>query len=88
MGKEPYAAAEAGGVRAAGEHDGRAAQVELEGRLYLMGLKAFRHSTLSVGSVVGYLYLRETEVGNLRRIARGMEFNVPKDRIQETLVVI
>ena len=52
-----------------------------------MGLKAFRLSTVSVGSIVGFLYLKEAEVGNLRKIVRGIEFNVSEEKIRENLLV-
>ena len=72
------------------EKDGSLAhfEVDLENRIYLMGLKAFRLSTLSVGSIVGFLYLKETESGNIRKITRGIEYNVDPERIKKTLVVI
>lgn len=63
-------------------------EIELERRLYERGLKAFRLSTLSVGSIVSFFYLKETETRNLRKIVRGIEFNAPREKIEEALVVV
>lgn len=62
-------------------------ETALERMLYVKGVRAFTLSTLSVGSIVGFLYMKEAEAGNVRRIVRGMEFGVPRERVAETLVV-
>lgn len=51
-----------------------------------MRVAAFYHSTLSVGVILSFLFLKEEEVNNLRKIAVGKEFNIPDEKIKEMLV--
>jgi len=57
-------------------------------RVIALGLKALRHCILSPGAIVGYIYLKENEMLNIRKIVRGKEFNVPVDKLRDTLVAI
>ncbi len=61
-------------------------EIELERRIAEKGLRTLRTSVLSAGAIVGYLYLKETEISNLRKIVRAKEFNLPADKLRETIV--
>lgn len=50
-------------------------------------LKAFYRSVLSLSTILGFLFLKEEEMHNLRKIAVGKEFGIPDDKINEMLVV-
>lgn len=49
-------------------------------------LEAFYRSSLSIGSLIGFLLLKEEEINNLRKIAIGKEFNLPEEKIVSTLI--
>ena len=49
---------------------------------------AFYKSILSVGVMIGFLLLKEEEANNLRKIAKGKEFDIPEKDIREMLVVV
>ncbi len=49
-------------------------------------LKAFYHSPLSAGTILGFLFLKEEEINNLRKAAVGKEFGLPDEKIREMLV--
>jgi vacuolar-type H+-ATPase subunit C/Vma6 len=49
---------------------------------------AFARSILSVGVVLGLLLLKEEEVNNLRKIAKGKEFRMSESDVRATLVVV
>ncbi len=63
-------------------------ELELEKKLVRKGLHVLRTSVLSLGAIVGILYLKEQEVSNIRKIIRAKEFGVPIERIKEMLVVV
>lgn len=48
---------------------------------------AFYRSVLSLGTILGFLFLKEEEINNLRKIAVGKEFGIPDAKIVEMLVV-
>ncbi len=48
--------------------------------------RAFYGSVLSAGPVLGFLFLIEEEMNNLRKIMVGKEFGVSSDKIEEMLV--
>jgi len=50
--------------------------------------KAFHRNILSLGVIVSFLLLKEEEVNNLRKIAKGKEFGLSEAEVKETLVVI
>ena len=62
-------------------------EIGLERRVASMGLKALRHSMLSPGALVGYLYLKEAEITNIRKIVRGKEFSVPAEELREAVML-
>ena len=49
---------------------------------------AFSRSMLSVGVILGILLLKEEEVNNLRKIAKGKEFRMSESDVRATLVVV
>jgi len=49
---------------------------------------AFARSMLSVGVILGILLLKEEEVNNLRKIAKGKEFRMSESDVRATLVVV
>ncbi len=61
-------------------------ETEFERKIAEKGLKALRTCILSPGAIVAYLYLKETEISNLRKIVRAKEFGVPQDKLRETIV--
>lgn len=49
---------------------------------------AFHQSVLSIGVVLGFLLLKEEELNNLRKIAKGKEYGIPEREIRDMLVVV
>lgn len=63
-------------------------EISLEKSLAAQKLKAFHASVLSVGVIMGFLMLKEEEANNLRKIAKGKEFNMPEAEVRDMLIVI
>ncbi|HZX20669.1 MAG TPA: V-type ATPase subunit, partial [archaeon] len=63
-------------------------EMELERNVAKKGLKVLRNSVLSLGSIAGFLLLKEEEVSNIRKIVRCKEFNLPNEKIKEMMVVV
>ena len=61
-------------------------EVELERRIVERGLLALRRSMFSVGAIASFLFLKEQEIGNIRKIVRGVEFGVPREEIKAMVV--
>ena len=61
-------------------------EVELERRIVERGLLELRRSMFSVGTIASFLFLKEQEIGNIRKIVRGIEFGVPREEIKEMVV--
>jgi len=49
---------------------------------------AFYRSMLSIGVILGILLLKEEELNNLRKIAKGKEFGMPEKEIRDMLVTV
>lgn len=49
---------------------------------------AFHRGMLSVGVIIGFMLLKEEEVANLRKIAKGKEFGIPEKDVRDMLVVV
>ena len=49
---------------------------------------AFYRSVLTVGVIIGFLLLKEEELNNLRKIAKGKEFRMPEAEVREMLVTM
>jgi len=60
----------------------------LERRIVEKGMSTLRISILSPGAIVGYLYLKENEIGNIRKIVRGKEFGVPPEKLRESVIFV
>ena len=63
-------------------------ELELERNLAKKGLKVLRNSVLSIGAIAGFLFLKEEEVNNIRKIVRCKEFNLPQEQIREMCVIV
>ena len=51
-------------------------------------LASFHRSILSVGVILGFLLIKEEEISNLRKIAKGKEFNLPENDVRDMLVIV
>ncbi|MEW6329758.1 MAG: V-type ATPase subunit [Candidatus Micrarchaeota archaeon] len=63
-------------------------EIDLENRIAEKGIKALRRSILSIGAIVGFLYLKEAEVKNIRKIVRAKEFRIPNEKLKEMLITV
>ncbi len=63
-------------------------EIALEKSLATQKTAAFYRATLSVGVIVGFLLLKEEEINNLRKIAKGKEFGISEEKVREMLVVV
>jgi len=63
-------------------------EVAFENSLSRKTLHTLRRSTMSIGAIVGFLFLKEEEMNNLRKIVRGKALGLPSERIAEMLVIV
>lgn len=63
-------------------------EIALEKAIAAEKTSAFYRSMLSIGVVLGILLLKEEEVNNLRKIAKGKEFGIPEREVKEMLVTL
>jgi V/A-type H+-transporting ATPase subunit C len=49
---------------------------------------AFHRSILSIGVILGIMLLKEEELNNLRKIAKGKEFGISEREVKEMLVTV
>ncbi len=63
-------------------------EIALEKSMALQKMQAFHRAILSVGVIVGFLLLKEEEISNLRKIAKGKDFGTPENDVREMLVVV
>lgn len=63
-------------------------ELELERKLVERGLSTLRLCILSPGAIVGYLYLKENEIRNIRKIVRAKEFGIPPEKLRESIILI
>lgn len=56
-------------------------ETSLEKQTARKGSKSIRLAPPSVSSLVSYLLLKETEVSNIRKIVRGKEYGLPREKI-------
>ena len=61
-------------------------ELDLEKILVTQSLKSFRRSVLSLGTIVSFLYLKEEEINNIRKIVRSKENGIPKEKVKQMLV--
>jgi len=62
-------------------------EVELETAIAKRQVGILKKSILSTGTIIGFLYLKENEVNNIRKIVRAKEFNIPPEKVQEMVVM-
>ncbi len=62
-------------------------ETHLENWVAQKGVKALRRSMLSVGALVGYVYLKNAEIGNIRKILSAAEFGIPEEKLKGMLVI-
>jgi V/A-type H+-transporting ATPase subunit C len=63
-------------------------EIALEKSLAIQKSAAFYRAVLSVGVIVGFVLLKEAEINNLRKIAKGKEFNTQEEDVRSMLVVV
>ncbi len=63
-------------------------EVAVEKRIAKKRLSAFHRGVLSLGALVGYIFLKEEEVKNIRKIIRGRQYGLSTEQIKETLVTL
>jgi V/A-type H+-transporting ATPase subunit C len=72
------------------EADGQLSHFEVvfENSIARRSLHALRRSMMSVGAIAGFLFLKEEEMNNIRKIVRGKALGLPPERISEMLVLV
>ena len=65
-----------------------ALEIALEKSVAAQKVLGFHRAILSVGVMVGFLLLKEEEINNLRKIAKGKEFSIPENDVREMLVIV
>jgi len=63
-------------------------EVVFENSIARRSLHALRRSMMSVGAIAGFLFLKEEEMNNIRKIVRGKALGLPAERIAEMLVLV
>ncbi|MFN7990809.1 MAG: V-type ATPase subunit [Candidatus Micrarchaeia archaeon] len=63
-------------------------EINLEKSIAAEKAFAFSRAVLSAGVIIGFLLLKEEEVNNLRKIAKGKEFGLSEAEIRAMLVVV
>lgn len=58
-------------------------EIELEKNVARNAVRTLRLSSLSLAAIMGYLVLKEIEIGNIRKIVRAKEFGLPAELIKE-----
>jgi V/A-type H+-transporting ATPase subunit C len=62
-------------------------EIALEKSLAAQKVAVFHRSILSAGVVIGFLLLKEEELNNLRKIAKGKEFHMPESEVRQMLIL-
>ncbi len=63
-------------------------EVVFENSLARRSLKVLRRSMMSIGAIAGFLFLKEEEMNNIRKIVRGKALGLPTEKISEMLVIV
>jgi V/A-type H+/Na+-transporting ATPase subunit C len=63
-------------------------EIALEKSIAAQKVAVFHRSILSAGVVIGFLLLKEEELNNLRKIAKGKEFHMAENEVRQMLVVM
>lgn len=61
-------------------------ELALENLRVKKALSALRRSVLSIGTIYGFLYLKEQEILNIKKVLRAKEFNLSKEETEKMLV--
>lgn len=61
-------------------------EAQLEARLVATSLRALSFSMMSIGAIAGYLFLKEEEMSNIRKISRGKALGLKDEQILQMLV--
>ena len=70
--------------------DGQLSHLEVvfENSIARRSLRVLRRSMMSVGAIAGFLFLKEEEMNNIRKIVRGKALGLAPERIEEMLVLV
>ncbi|MFA5050047.1 MAG: V-type ATPase subunit [Candidatus Micrarchaeia archaeon] len=63
-------------------------ETELQKAISVEKIKMFHGSILSIGTILGFLLIKEEEINNLRKIARAKEFGLSPKEIMDSLIFI
>ncbi|MEM4366665.1 MAG: V-type ATPase subunit [Candidatus Anstonellales archaeon] len=63
-------------------------EIEIEKKMALKRLKSFYREGVSLGSIIGFMFLKEEEMKNVRKIVRGKELGMGREEIEKSLVMI
>ena len=63
-------------------------EVVFEHSLARRSLHALRRSMMSLGAIIGFLFLKEEEMNNIRKIVRGKALGLPMEKTAEMLVFV
>jgi len=61
-------------------------EVALERSIARRSLHALKRSMMSIGAIVGFLFLKEGEMQNIQKIVRGKALGLPSERVAEMLI--
>ncbi len=62
-------------------------EIAIQKALAARKLRIFHRTLFSVGTLLGFLFLKEEEMNNLRKIAKGKEFGISKDDLLKSLLI-
>ncbi|MFA5929608.1 MAG: V-type ATPase subunit [Candidatus Micrarchaeia archaeon] len=84
-GKDEFAAAEQ-----LFKADGQLSHFEVvfERSMARRSLKALRTSIMSIGAIVGFLFLKEGEMSNIQKIVRGKALGLPAEKVSQMLIFV
>jgi len=63
-------------------------EVVFESSIARRSLKVLRRSMMSIGAIAGFLFLKEEEMNNIRKIVRGKALGIPLERTAEMLILV
>lgn len=63
-------------------------EIELEKQIVLFAIKKMRLASVSLAALAGYLYLKEAEIANIRKIVRAKEFGLSQEKITQMVYAI
>ena len=62
-------------------------EIALETMVTKKSLSVLRRSILSIGTIIGFIFLKEEETKNIRKIVRAKEFNLGEQETEDMLVM-